>query len=112
MFPTILATTAPGWPTGSAVLCSWQGDTSGTFDLEGKAWVFRQPALCFSSVTVKSHGVKDMRICPEGPACTCAADCSRGLVTRNDVRMEWIYPGHKRRLAKKTKMSFKINCTS
>ena len=42
----------------------------------------------------------------------CTTDCSCGLVTRNAVRMEWVYPGHERRLAKKTEMSFKINCTS
>lgn len=46
------------------------------------------------------------------PAYTCATDCSHGLVTRSAVRMEWIYPGHKCRLVKKTEMSFKINCTS
>lgn len=72
----------------------------------------RQPALYFSSVT-KSYGVKGTQICPSnGPVYTCATGCSRGLVMRNAFRMERIYPGHKRRLAKKTKMSFKINCTS
>lgn len=39
-----------------------------------------------------------------------------GLFTRTcdweRCQVEWIYPGHKRRLVKRTKMSFKINCTS
>lgn len=66
---------------------------------------FSQNLLCLSSVTA------EWRVRRAAPS-SCAPDCSRRLVAGSAVRMEWIYPGHKLRLVKRTKMSFKINCTS
>lgn len=56
---------------------------------------------------------KGAQTCPEkGDAAACAADSSQGLVPQSAVRMERTSPGHKRRLAKKTIMSFTINSMS